>query len=118
MSTASNDAHEYTKEEIRTQFIQEVGVRTNYWIDKHKDNTMLTHKDLKESVEGAVFSVLTLIDSGDGILPHFALVPMGHPDEVKEAKAHGLDWYPVPPDEINNFDIAGGLHHLFNKINN
>ena len=80
-------SREYTKEEVKEQFLNHVRMLIEYW-DKESAKETQT-----ERLEGLAFSILSAIDGESASLPQFVLAP--------------LVYYPENPIECN---ISGDLH--------
>ena len=101
-------SREYTTEEIREQFLDNVRMLVNYWDRTPKETT-------KEKLEGLAFSILTILDGCAGDLPGFIVAPSSHPDDKQYHIDNEENYYPENheiEDKIKG-DIAGGLHESF-----
>lgn len=91
----------YTEEEVRLKFLQKAKAITQYWATTKDGGTT------KERIEGAIFSLLNVIDGGSQ-LPGFDLVLRPHPDDKEYFTQMGEKYY---QDGMNICD--GGLHSQF-----
>jgi hypothetical protein len=66
-------------------------VLARYWGDERQ---VPDHSPL-ERCEGLVHSILTLLDGMSCGMPGFALVPSFHPDDPKDHRENGENWYPT-----------------------
>ena len=92
---------EKTKEQVQEEFIRCLKNIAGYW-------EKLPNKTTKERLEGAMFSVLAVLDGEQPSLPGFQVIPNPHPDDKKFHEKEGEDWYP-------RIDIAGTLHNRWHK---
>lgn len=99
-------SREYTEDEIREKFLKHVHGIIRYWLNESRT------PDTKEKMEGAVFSILVLLDGGSCGSPGFKVIANPHPDDKEYLIGEGENYYPDPKDEV---DIAGCLHELFGK---
>jgi len=101
---------EYTKEEVREQFLYHVRTMVNYWDSIPKKTT-------KEKLSGLAFSILTALDGCAGDLPGFIVAPLSHPNDKQYRIENEENYYPENHEIENKIkcDIAGGLHELFYK---
>lgn len=91
----------YTEEEVRRKFLEQAKAIAHYWATtKDGGNT-------KERIEGAIFSLLNVIDGGS-CLPSFDLVVRPHPDDKEYHLSMGEKYY---EDGMNICD--GELHSQF-----
>ena len=93
----------FTKEEIVVQFVHHCGNIANNWIE-------LPNRSIRERVNGAIFSVLVMLDGESSTLPGFTVTPRPHQDDRAFNESNGQPWYPV------DVDIAGGLHSSLARI--
>jgi len=75
-----------TAEEQREEFLQVLEALADYW------PTVVG--SMEEAVDGMVFSMLTMLDGGNGVLPGFEVVPAPHPDDKQYHQAEGKNWWP------------------------
>ena len=92
---------EYTKEEMRERFLNQVRSAITYWsttkLDPEYDN-------VKYRCEGVAFSIMNILDSG------MLIIPAPHPEDKQYHIDNGEDYYPNPTQEMFDADIGGGLH--------
>lgn len=100
------EPREYTEEEIREQFLENIRAYVRYW-DKLPD------KSTKERLEGLAFSILAVIDGSTAELPAFVLAPFPHEEDKEFRRNRGENWYPENHQASVKADIARGLHELF-----
>jgi hypothetical protein len=97
---------EYTTEEIREQFIQEVRSLVEYWNN-------LPDKNQRERLSGLAFSIMTLLD-GASYMPSFIVAPDPAPEDKEYHIEEKENYYPenfkISP-KIKG-DISGYLHDL------
>ena len=92
-----------TVEEVRDQFLAQVWHTIRYW--QKLDNPG------GDRIEGAVFSVLAILDGTAVDLPGFIVAPAPHHSDREYCVERGENYFPeAPPVEC---DIAGRLHDLF-----
>lgn len=96
-------AREYTKEEVREQFLSRVEVITRYW-DRVEDMTS------EEKLEGLAFSIMNIFD-GTSSLPAFDIVVKPHPEDKEYLIAEGENYY--QDGMVINDDVM--LHELIFK---
>lgn len=109
-----SEPREWTREEIRQEFVAHVRMLAQYWATVDLQRGALTpEQNVKERVEGVAFSILAAIDGCAGDLPAFMLVPLPHPSDKQYHQDEGVNWYPDPPEHDDICDISGGLHEIF-----
>lgn len=98
--------HEFTKGEIREQFIGHIRAMVDYWEKEPRNPTA------REKLEGLAFSILVAIDGSAMALPGWILAPCPHPSDKKYHQDKGECWYPdnEVAEKVVKGDIAGGLH--------
>ena len=96
---------EYTKEEIREQFLKYLIDIKKYWID-------LPGKTLEERMSGLLFTFLYTLDGSSIELPGFLLVPNSNKDDKEYYQGKNENWYPEVPD-VELCDIGGALHEIY-----
>jgi hypothetical protein len=94
-----------TKEEARAKFISRARQIADYW--GKAGNTP------EDAADGAIFSLLVMLDGGSGGMPGFIVIPSPHPDDKDYHQSKNEDWYAAPPEGLDDFDIGGGLHDDF-----
>ena len=92
-----------TVEEVRDQFLAQVWHTIRYW--QKLDNPG------GDRIEGAVFSVLAILDGTAVDLPGFIVAPAPHHSDREYCVERGEDYFPEAPQV--ECDIAGSLHDLF-----
>ncbi|MCZ2076614.1 MAG: hypothetical protein LC130_16655 [Bryobacterales bacterium] len=92
-----------TVEEVRDQFLAQVWHTIRYW--QKLDNPG------GDRIEGAVFSVLAILDGTAVDLPGFIVAPAPHHSDREYCVERGEDYFPEAPQV--ECDIAGRLHDLF-----
>lgn len=108
-----SEPRELTRDEVKQQFIEHARHLVDYWSTIDLQRGPLTpEQNIRERVEGAMFSLLAAIDGCAGGLPAFMLVPMPHPSDKEYYQKEGSNWYPDPPEHDDICDIAGGLHEI------
>jgi hypothetical protein len=100
-----SDSREYTSEEVRDMFLQQVASVLNYWVDQ-KSRGM----EIRDMMEGLVHSILVIIDGGSCELPGFTLCPNPAPADKEYLQERGENWFPT-----ESVDIGGGLHEMWHK---
>lgn len=93
----------YTEAEVREKFLEQAKGIANYWATTKDGGTT------KDRIEGAIFSLLNVIDGGSH-LPAFDLVVRPHPDDKEFFLQLGEKYY---EDGMNICD--GELHSQFIK---
>lgn len=91
---------EYSLEECRELFLQELGSIADYCLKESRKETV------KEKIDLAIFAVLSLIDGEHGAFPTFALVPTPNSDDVDYYRRNNCKRWPAA---VNISD--GDLHH-------
>ena len=92
---------ELTREDIRRKFLSQMWGAVDFW-------DTCTSADRREAIEGAVFSVLVVLD-GDSGFPGVELTAIPHPDDKVYHETEGADYYP------EGCEFGGGLHEEFYK---
>lgn len=90
----------YTEAEVRAQFLSVVRSIADHW-------AALPDKTPAERIDGAIFSVLVLLDGENAAMPGFCVSPAPHPDDRDYHERRGERWYST------DVDIAGALHEQF-----
>lgn len=91
----------YTEEEVRNKFLSTAKGIAHYWATTKDGGTT------QERIEGAIFSLLNVIDGGSH-MPSFDLVVRPHPDDKEYFINMGSKYY---EDGMNICD--GELHSQF-----
>ncbi len=81
----SDEPRAYTPEEVREQILTHMRGIAKYW-------ATVDHRPCIEKVEGAMFSVLTMLD-GATDLPAFDLTPCPHESDKDYYIKNGENWY-------------------------
>jgi len=95
---------EYTEEEVRQKFLEQVWHTINYWLNESG------RPDAKDKLEGLAFSLLANIDGDSVAIPGFVMTPNNSPEDKDYYESHGQNWYP------DDCDIAGCLHEKFHDV--
>lgn len=98
MTTTTHEPRAMTPDEIRACLLRTLASIADYW-------GMLPNKTVRERVDGAISSMLVIIDGESGALPRFELRPHPHPDDEAYYRAAGEDYYPC------GVDITDGELH-------
>jgi len=101
---------EYTKEEVREQFLDHIRMMVDYWDSIPKETT-------KEKLSGLAFSILTALDGCSADLPSFIVAPLSSPEDKQYHIDEDENYYPENHEIEGKIkcDIAGGLHEFFYK---
>jgi hypothetical protein len=99
-----SESREYTRKEVKDQFLQHVRRLINYWETVDKEMSSI------KKLEGLAFSILATIDGCGVGLPGFILSPNPHEDDKQYCIDEGENYYSEAKDETS--DIGGGLHEL------
>lgn len=92
----------FTPDEMRDRFLQHIREIADYWLDESRAKTT------KEKLDGAIFSILVVLDGGSGGMPGFKVLADPHPDDKQYCIDNGENW--IEPDtDISN----GGLHEVW-----
>ena len=101
---------EFTIEEVRKLFLAQVVEIENYWAN-------LESKTKKEAIQGAMFSLLAVLDGNSINLPQFVLAPDPHEDDQRCRIDEGNKYFPEMEEDIY-CDISGSLHESIHEIRN
>lgn len=104
----TDEPREYTMDEIRQEFLEQVWTTIDYWHN-------LPDKTCRDRMEGLAFSLLVILDGGTS-LPAFIVAPATHPDDKAFFISEDENWYPENYDIDIKADISGPLHELFHSI--
>lgn len=104
-----SQAREYTRDEMRDEFIEHVRNMVDYWAG----DQIREKQSTRERLSGLAFSILVAIDGCAGSLPAYTMVPSPHPDDKQYHQDQDENWYPDCPEMPN--DISGGLHEILYK---
>ncbi|WYC18346.1 hypothetical protein [Citrobacter phage vB_CfrS_K1M] len=97
-------SREYTKEEVREQFLAQVRHVYHYWAN-------LPDKSDIDRCEGVAFSILNIIDGTSAALPAFDLSVSPHPEDKDFLIGEGENYY--KDKQVINDDCM--LHELLFK---
>lgn len=98
-------SREYTKNEIREEFLAYVSELVTYW------NQNKSAKNSISKLEGLAFSIMSAIDGVHCRLPiRFILAPDPHPTDKKFRVQNGENYYPENYKSKVKGDISGSLH--------
>lgn len=97
-------SREYTKDEVRLQFLDQVRTVCHYWAG-------LPGKSDIERCEGVAFSILNIIDGTSAALPAFNLSVVPHPDDKEFLVGEGENYY--VENQVINDDVM--LHEMLFK---
>lgn len=119
MGKDSVEPREYTREEIRVQFLYHVVRVAKYWAELPDEQCTIYGND-RESMnrwrtEGVAHTILATLDGNSISLPGFALIPCPHPDDKEYHLAVGENHYPETAVSDTECDIGGGLHELLHN---
>ena len=98
---------QFTTEEIRYRFIENVQGLVQYW-GKQEGST-------ERKLSGLAFSILVLLDAGTDDFPGFIVAPSPHPPDRKYRKSEGENWFPENRELQVQGDIGGCLHEYLNN---
>lgn len=106
-------SRQLTTDEIKKQFFDNINGIVRYWASHPEVPTA------KEKVEGAIFSMLSMIDGCSGGSCGFKLIPNPHPDDKQYHIDEGTNYYPdfesdlkLNKDiDVNDYDICDGELH-------
>lgn len=96
----------YTTQEVKEKFLNQVKLIANTWLSYE-------NKSKEEAVNGAIFSVLALIDGCSVDLPGFILAPITSRENQIDAKENGMKYYMLNDQESVFNDIGGSLHDQY-----
>lgn len=113
----SDEPRQYTLEECQKMFLSICKQSAHYWattkLDPEVTRQYYCGNETKRRVEGAIFSVLVMLDGEHGGAPAFSVCPDPHPTDAEWCKEHGENWWPDSEDAV---DIAGSLHDMWGKM--
>lgn len=108
---------QYTQKQVQEMFLNHCKDLVDYWANIKRDN-------VKELLQGLLFSILVTLDGEDGTLPAFELIPAPHPDAKEYHEDKGEDyWPPLPKDFGEREDIVtvhgeSALHEVYSQRRN
>lgn len=100
-------SREYTEEEIRETFLEQLHIMVDYW-DKIKEH------DTRGKLSGLCHSILAMLDGRMLVLPGFVIAPCPHEDDKAFNIKEGRNYFPEAPEV--ECDIGGDLAALFYHI--
>jgi hypothetical protein len=103
----SDEPREYTNEEVREKFLEYCWLIIGEW-ERYSGKTP------NERVEGAVFSLLVMLDGEAASLPAFIVAPLPAKGDKEYFQEEGENWYPVTKSVSS--DIGGCLHENFHRV--
>lgn len=77
----------YTAEEVRDQFLDHCHSLVDYWLNESRT------PDVKDKMNGLVFSILNIFDGTTAALPAFDIIPSPHPSDKAYCQSNGDNWY-------------------------
>ena len=77
----------YTKKEARKKFLDGIHEIVDYWVNEARDRTV------EGKINGAVFSILAMIDGSNIDIPAFDIAINSHPDDKEFYKKEGSNWF-------------------------
>lgn len=101
-STSDDKPRAYTEEEIRSKFIDKIYCILDFWENESRVTTV------RDKMNGAVFSILAMLDGESIDIPGFKVSPIGTEEDRDYHLAERENYYP-----IEDVDIAGALHDTF-----
>ena len=101
---------EYTTEEVRKKFLEQVWNNIKYW------DELACEKTTKERLQGLAFSILATLDGCDIDLPGFIVAPLPHENDKEYLIENEEDYFPENHENDVNADISGYLHDMFHRV--
>jgi hypothetical protein len=98
-------SREYTPEEVRQQFLEQVITYVDYWDKNDRAGTQ------RDRLKGLAFSILVLLDGNTAGVPKFKLVADPHPSDKEFLQKEGENFYREATEDEH--DISGELHDRF-----
>jgi hypothetical protein len=77
----------YTEEEARQLFLEQVYEIMEFWVKESRKS------DLKDKMEGCIFSILALIDGSNIGIPAMTLAMNPHPEDKSYHQGQGENWF-------------------------
>lgn len=102
-------SREFTKEEVRAEFLRNAKNIANYW-------ATLEGKTAEERCQGTLFSMLVMLDGGNGNSPGFAVLPAPHESDKQYYIDNKQNYYSEVPADAVKLDIAGTLHEEYARM--
>lgn len=110
-----DEPREWTRDEVAERFLDQCREIAAYWSgdapDRSRAATGGEPASVRDRVEGAVHSMLALLDGCSMGLPAFVVAPRPHADDREFMRGEGENWFPVSGDVA--CDISGSLHEGF-----
>jgi hypothetical protein len=107
---------EWTKEEIREQFLQYIRDISKYWATVDLSDSKRDGGEILHRLNGLCHSILAMLDGCALELPGFLIISNPHPTDKEYHISQEENWYPQPPDDVELVDIGGALHeHFYEK---
>jgi hypothetical protein len=97
----------YTDEEVRQQFLEKIYEIKEFW-----QKESVTKDNLKDRMEGCIFSILALLDGSAIEFPAVSLIASPHSDDEEYHKSQGENW-------IEDGTLIGGnveLHDEWQRL--
>lgn len=105
-----NTSRELTVEEVREMFLKNIWGIIKYW-----QNVDIENDTMDKRIEGAVFSVLAILDGSNINLPEFIVAPAPHEEDKNYCIENGQNYFPLNNLEDIKGNISGSLHELFDS---
>ena len=83
-----NGPREYTVDECQEMFVKHLIGVADYWANEDRTESA------KDKCRGVVFSMLVLLDGGNGMMPAFDVMPNPHHTDEEFHKERGENWWP------------------------
>lgn len=105
-------SRQYTRDEVREQFLKKVASYAKYWENESRAVTV------REKLEGLAFGMLVILDGGCPDIPGFLVIPNPHPEDKDYHISEGEDYFPFSKSikDVRANDIGGGLHEGIGKF--
>lgn len=86
----------YTADECREMLLDQIAATFRYWQYLPVAQLLENRRDseVQARMEGLLHSLLVIFD-GESVLPAFDIVPSPHPDDEKDARENGENWWPT-----------------------
>lgn len=102
-------SREYTKQEVKQKFLEDVIISIREWDNYPKMTTT-------RRLEGLAFSIMAIIDGASANVPSFLLAPLPCPEDKPYHIGNGNNYYPENKQEQVNCDIGGSLHDELSRM--
>lgn len=99
-------SRELTTEECREYLLDHIRTMCEYWNEVEERDTL-------GRLQGLAFSILAALDGCSINIPQFLIIPNPHPDDKQFRQELGENWYPEPPENIEEASLPGLLHEHF-----